>query len=94
MITVTGRDTCKPAYIDENYIQSIEELTEDIDGRPYPWSRVYVKHGIFKHKYFLDVVESKRRIEELIEIEKAKPPRKNNEQSEGLPGEERTWDNE
>ena len=67
MITVTGRDTCKPAYIDEKLIGRIDELSEEIDGRAYPFPRVYIIDPKQKHDYFLDVIESANKIASLIE---------------------------
>ena len=75
MITVTGRDTCKPAYIDEACIEKITEHTEDIAGRAYPYSRVYLRDNKQHHEYFLDVVESKAKIATLIEEAKNSPPK-------------------
>lgn len=67
MITVINRDTCKPAYIDNEIITKIEEHSEEIDGRSYPYSRVFMKEAQQKHDYFLDVVESLNKINQLIE---------------------------
>ena len=75
MITVTGRDTCKPAYIDEALIEKITEHTEDLAGRAYPYSRVYIKDPKQHYEYYLDVVESKAKIATLIEEERNRPPK-------------------
>ena len=66
MITVTNRDTCRDAYIDETLIQHMEELQDEMGGRAYPFTRVFLKDEKQKHDYFLDVVQSKARIEKLI----------------------------
>ena len=71
MITVTSRDTCKPAYVDEKHIRGIDELSEEIDGRAYPWSRIFIRDEGQKHDYCIDVVESKKKINHLIEEQKA-----------------------
>ena len=71
MITVTDRDTCKPAYIDANAVQHIEEFQDEIDGKPYPYSRIFIKDDHEGHEYSIDVVESKHRIEGVIEALKA-----------------------
>lgn len=65
MITVTNRDTCKPAYIDADNILYVEELQDEIDGKLYPFSRVFLKDEKEEHEYSLDVIESKAKIENL-----------------------------
>ena len=71
MITVTNRDTCKPAYIDEKLVKHIEEFSEETGGRVYPYSRVFLVDEKQKHDYFLDVVESKQKIETMIQEKSA-----------------------
>ena len=66
MITVINRDTCRAAYVDEKCIKSIEEFSEDIDGRAYPYSRIFIENPKENHSYCLDVIESKRKIEALM----------------------------
>ena len=66
MITVTNRDTCRSAYLDPKCIQHIEEFQEEIQGKLYPYSRVFMKDEKEGHEYSIDVVESKRKIEALI----------------------------
>lgn len=66
MITVTSRDTCRAAYVDEKCVVKVTEHSEDIDGRAYPWSRIFINDPKQKHEYFLDVVESKKKIQQLV----------------------------
>lgn len=73
MITVTNRDTCKPAYIDEKLVQHIEEFSDEVCGKSCPYSRVFLKDEKQGHDYFLDVIESKRRIETLMQNPSAEP---------------------
>lgn len=73
MITVTNRDTCKEAYIDEKLVQHIEEFTEEIQGRVYPYSTVFIKDPKNGYDYSLDVIESKRKIEQLMKDAKTNP---------------------
>lgn len=70
MITVTSRDTCRAAYIDENLIEDIKELSEIIDDRSYPFSRVHIIDPKQKHDFYLDVTESKKKIKKLIDERK------------------------
>lgn len=83
MIVLTGRDTCKPAYVDPNHIVKIQEKTEEIDGRAYPFSRIFLKDEKQKHEFFLDVVESKARIRKLVTDAENKPdiPKKGGNQT-------------
>ncbi len=78
VITVTNRDTCKPAYIDPFHIEKITEHEDEISGRAYPWSRVHIRDGKQGHDYTLDVVESRERILELTRqaLEKPDKPKK------------------
>ena len=73
MITVTNRDTCRAAYIDEKNIVKMSEHSEEVSGVACPYTRVYVKDEKQKHDYFLDVVDSKRKIQKLIEEAKKHP---------------------
>ena len=66
MITVTGRDTCRAAYVDEKFVTKITEHSEDIDGRAYPWSRIFISDPKQNHEYSIDVVESKKKIQQMI----------------------------
>ena len=66
MITVTNRDTFRSAYLDPKAILHLEELQDEIDGRAYPFTRVFVKDEKEGHEYSLDVIESKRKIEDLL----------------------------
>ena len=71
MITLLGRDTCKPAYIPEKHIDHMEEFVEEIAGRAYPYTRIYIKNPSDGYEYYVDVVESQKKIEKVI-AEKAK----------------------
>ena len=71
MITLLGRDTCKPAYIPEKHIDHMDEFVEEILGRAYPYTRIYIKNPSDGYEYFVDVVESQKKIENII-AEKAK----------------------
>lgn len=66
MITVTNRDTLKAAYVDPKNIQHIESLQDEIKGRAYPFSRIFIKDEKENHDYFLDVIDSKDKIDRLI----------------------------
>ena len=74
MITLTGRDTIKPAYVDNKRIVKIEELSEELGDRSYPYTRIHIKDEKLGHEYFLDVIESAKKINALIEEEKTKRP--------------------
>lgn len=67
MITLTNRDTIKPCYVDEKDIVDIKERSEDIAGRAYPYTRLHIIRSSEKHDYYIDVIESKRKIDQLIE---------------------------
>lgn len=70
MITCTGRDTCKSCFIPEGYISEIEELSEEVGNRAYPFSRIRIRNPKDGFEYYQDVVESKREIERLIKEKK------------------------
>ena len=72
MITLLGRDTCKPAYIPEDYIDHMDELVENTVERAYPYTRIYIKNPHDNYDYYIDVVESKKKIEQLIQEKKEK----------------------
>ena len=63
MITVINRDTCRAAYIDEKNIVKMSEHSDEVRGKDEKQN----------HDYFLDVVESKRKIQKLIEEAKKHP---------------------
>jgi hypothetical protein len=79
MITLMSFDTCKPAYVPEAYIDHIEEHIVRSQERDYPYSRIYIKDVGQGHDYYIDVVESKRKIKELI-LEKKKEGKSNEPQ--------------
>lgn len=66
MITLLGRDKCRPVYVPEKYIDHMEELVEDTPERAYPYTRIYVKVPAEKYDYYIDVVESVKKINQLI----------------------------
>jgi len=66
MITLTGFDTNRPAYIPEDYIDRIEEKNQRLQERDYPYSRIYIRDSKQAHDYFIDVVESKKYINKLV----------------------------
>ena len=66
MITLLARDTCKPAYIPEEFVDHMDELVEESPERAYPYTRIYIKNPSDGYEYFIDVVESARKINQLI----------------------------
>lgn len=69
MITLTNRNTCRAAYIPEDYIEKIEEYVDKTQERDYPYSRIYIKNA--DQEYFIDVVESKQKISQVIKEKRA-----------------------
>lgn len=67
MIVLTGRNTCRAAYVPEDYIDKIEELVDTTQERDYPFSRVYIRIEKDSYDYYIDVVESKAKIQQIIE---------------------------
>lgn len=65
MITLTNRNTCRAAYIPDSYIEKIEEYVDKTQERDYPYSRVYIRNS--DQEYYIDVVESRRKILELAD---------------------------
>lgn len=69
MITLTNRNTCRAAYIPEDYIEKIEEHVDKTQERDYPYSRIYIRND--DQEYFIDVVESKQKISQVIKEKRA-----------------------
>lgn len=72
MIVVTNRDTLKDAYIPEDDIEKMEERKEEIHNRTYPYTRVHIRNDKEKFRYFVDAVESEKKILKLIDEERAR----------------------
>ena len=74
MITLTNRDTCRAAYVPEDYIDHIEERVDKSQERDYPYSRIYIKNMKDKDPmdYYIDVVESRNKIKRIIDEKKQK----------------------
>ena len=70
MIKLMNRITCKMANVDDSIIVGMEELSDEIDGRVYPYTRLHLVDPKQKHDYYLEVVESANKINR--EIEEAK----------------------
>lgn len=83
MITITNRDTLKAAYADEVNIVDITEKHETISGRVYPYTRIHLIDERQGHDFTLDVIESKKKINELIK--EAKHRKKNPIEKQGPP---------
>ena len=66
MIRVTNRDTCRNAFVPEEHIVSMEEMLDRTEERDYPFTRIHVIDRKEKYDYFVDAVESKKYIENLI----------------------------
>lgn len=71
MIKLLARDTCKTAYIPDEFIENMEEFVEETPERAYPYTRIYIKNPNDGYEYFIDVVESANKINRLIEEQKA-----------------------
>lgn len=67
MIVLMNRDTCKFANVDESLIVKMDELSEEIAGRAYPYTRLHLIDKKQNHDYFLNVVESVKQIMKLSE---------------------------
>ena len=70
MITLMSRDTCRFAHIPEEFIVDMKEDQEYSNGRVYPYTRLHIVDSKQGHDYTIDVIESKRKIESLIEQNK------------------------
>ena len=66
MIVLTGRDTCSAAYVPEDYIEKIEEKVDKTQERDYPFSRIHIRIDKDSYDYYIDVVESKAKIQQII----------------------------
>ena len=83
MITLLGRDKCRPVYIPEKHIDHMEELVDRQPERDYPYTRIYIKNPADGFEYFIDVVESARKINKVIaEHEEAEKQKKQQPKTE------------
>lgn len=74
MITLMSRDTCKYCHIPEEFIESMTECQTETVERVYPYTRLHIVDSKQKHDYFIDVIESAKYINKLIEQNKSTPP--------------------
>lgn len=72
VIQLMDFNTCKKALVPANRIVSIEEGSVMHNQRCYPYSDVHIVLSNEKLDYYLRVVESKKRILELINQAKEK----------------------
>ena len=74
MITLVNRDTCKYCHIPEEFITDMQELQVEDHERVYPYTRLHIVDPKQKHDYYLDVLDSVKYINKLIEQNKSNPP--------------------
>lgn len=77
MITLVSRDTCKYCHIPEEFIADMQELQTETAERVYPYTRLHIVDPKQKHDYYIDVIDSVKYINRLIEQNKNQPPAKN-----------------
>lgn len=70
MIVLMNRETCKKCNVPDEYITEMEELQEEDEHRTYPYTRLHIVDPKQNHDYYLNVVDSKRHIQKLIEANK------------------------
>ena len=77
MITLMSRDTCKYCHIPEEFIADMTELQTETTERVYPYTRLHIVDSKQKHDYYIDVIDSVKYINKLIEQNKNLTPAKN-----------------
>lgn len=70
MITVMNRHTCKMANVPDEYITEMTELQEETPERVYPYTRLHIVDPKQNHDYYLEVIDSKKHIQKLIDESK------------------------